>query len=342
MKPHINLLTVLLLSLTLNAAYADPPSSRPDSHAPIGVMGDHGHKTGEWMLSYRFMAMDMQGLQSGTDLLETSDVLKDFMITPIQMGMHMHAIGAMFAPHNRITLMAMTGYQQRSMEMEGGHHHKEGDHEHPVGMHEMSSAGIGDVKLESLLTLWKTDHLNLIGNIGVSFPTGSITQTGTDGRAFPYPMQLGSGSFEGMPGITLFGYQGNWSYGSQLRGTFPLHTNANDYQHGNTLTATAWGARRLNDWLSFSGRFLFTHSGHITGNHPDLNPNMSPSHRPDFRGGTLLDVAVSSNLIIPSGNPLAGQRLAIEFQMPIYQNLTGTQLKNRWRLILGWQYAFRL
>ncbi|MBL1433504.1 MAG: hypothetical protein COB94_008715 [Gammaproteobacteria bacterium] len=25
----------------------------PDSHAPMGVMGDHNHKVGELMLSYR-------------------------------------------------------------------------------------------------------------------------------------------------------------------------------------------------------------------------------------------------------------------------------------------------
>ena len=45
-------------------------------------MGDHGHKTGEAMLSYRFMAMDMQGLQSGTTTVEMADVFKDFMMVP--------------------------------------------------------------------------------------------------------------------------------------------------------------------------------------------------------------------------------------------------------------------
>ena len=34
---------------------------RADGHAPIGVMGDHLHKRGEWMLSYRFMRMNMEG-----------------------------------------------------------------------------------------------------------------------------------------------------------------------------------------------------------------------------------------------------------------------------------------
>ena len=342
MKSDRNFLTVFLLLIVHTFAYADTPSSRPDSHAPIGVMGDHAHKTREWMLSYRFMAMDMRGLQSGTTALETADVLKDFMQVPTQMDMKMHSFGVMFAPHGKITLMVMANYQQRYMEIEGSHDQATGHHAHPMGTHEMTSSGPGDVKLEFLLTLWKTDHLNFIGNIGMSLPTGSIEQTGMDGNILPYPMQLGSGSFEGRPGITLFGYHGNWSYGSQLRGTFPLHTNSGEYQHGNSVNATAWGARKLSDWLSFGGRLLLSHSGRIVGSHPDLNTNMSPSHRPDFRGGTRLDFAVSSNLMMPAGNPLAGQRIAVEFTLPIYQNLTGTQLKNRWRLTLGWQYAFRL
>ena len=323
-------MTVFLLLIVHIIVYADTPGSRPDSHAPIGVMGEHAHKTGEWMLSYRFMAMDMRGLQSGTTVLETANVLKDFMTVPTQMDMKMHMLSAMFAPHNKITIMAMTNYQQRHMEMEGAHDHTTSHHDHPVSKHEMSSAGIGDVKLESLLTLWKTDHFNFIGNIGVSLPTGSIEQIGMGENILPYPMQLGSGSFEGRPGVTLFGNHGYWSYGSQLRGTFPLHTNSSEYRHGNTVNATAWSALQISDWLSFGGRLLLSHSGQITGSHPNLNTNMSPSHRPDFRGGTQLHVAISSNLMVPNGKPLAGQRIAVEFTMPVYQNHTGTQLKKEW------------
>ncbi|MEL7333685.1 MAG: hypothetical protein AAFN12_15670 [Cyanobacteria bacterium J06560_2] len=41
------------LPLFGDAIYWSP--SRPDSHAPIGVMGDHTHEKGEFMLSYRYM-----------------------------------------------------------------------------------------------------------------------------------------------------------------------------------------------------------------------------------------------------------------------------------------------
>ena len=341
LKSSCLLLICCLFFYALAWTSADTPKSRPDSHAPIGVMGDHGHKTREVMLSYRFMAMDMQGLQSGTAAVETTEVLKDFMMAPTAMRMQMHGFGAMFAPHDKFTLMAMANYQLLRMEMEGAHHHTGGHHGQPVGHHEMASSGVGDAKLEALLMLWKRPHFTLLGNIGVSLPTGSISKNGADENPLPYPMQLGSGSFEVRPGVTLFGYHGNWSYGSQLRGAFPLHTNSQEYRHGNAATATAWMARRMNDWFSLSGRLFLTHSGNITGHHPELNPLMSPSHRPDWRGGQRLDFAISSNLMVPTGT-FAGQRLAVEFQMPLYQNLNGTQLKTTWRLILGWQYAFHL
>lgn len=332
---------LIIFIFLLSIPFTDIAKARPDSHAPIGVMGEHGHKAGEMMLAYRFMAMNMRGLQSGTDAVDTADVLKEFMMAPTTMDMRMHTFGVMFAPHDKITLMGMTSYQQRHMEMEGAHLHATGRHDHPVGMHEMSSAGIGDVKLDSLLTLWTRHNFTFLGNVGVSFPTGSIAQQTDDGSTLPYPMQLGSGSFEARPGVTFFGTHGNWSYGGQLRGVFPLNTNASEYRHGNTLTATTWGARRVNNWISLSTRLLFSHKGSSTGSHPNLDLNRSPSHRSDFQGFNRLDLALSSNLIVPTGS-LAGQRLAIEFMLPVYQNLTGTQLKNTWKLVLGWQYAFGL
>ena len=55
------------------------------SHAPIGVMGDHIHKKGEWMTSYRYMHMDMPDNYTGTTKQSISDVTNDFMVAPVQM-----------------------------------------------------------------------------------------------------------------------------------------------------------------------------------------------------------------------------------------------------------------
>ena len=51
--------------LAISSALADDIASALD-HGPIGVMGDHRHNKGEWMVSYRYMHMDMQGVQIGT------------------------------------------------------------------------------------------------------------------------------------------------------------------------------------------------------------------------------------------------------------------------------------
>ena len=341
MKRYCLLLTCSLFFYVHVWTSAAPPTSHSHLHAPIGLMGSHGHKSSEMMFSYRFMAMDMRGLQSGTTAIETSTVLRDFMMVPTRMVMQMHMLGGMFAPHEKITLMVMTSYQQRQMEMEGAHQHGHGSHAHPVGLHEMSSTGIGDAKLEGLLTFRKGHHLTLLGNAGVSFPTGSITQTATDGTLLPYPMQIGSGSFEVHPGVTLLGFHGNYSYGSQLRGAFPLYSNANTYRHGNKLLGTVWGALRISDWISIGGRFVFSHERAIIGIYPDFAPGRSPSHRPNFRGGTTVALAFSSDLMVPQGS-LTGQRIAVEWIQPVYQKLRGIQLKETSRLILGWQYGFDL
>ena len=56
--------TIILINCLLTApTKAERPmememgsfNSRPDAHAPIGVMGDRTHHQGHWMLSYRLM-----------------------------------------------------------------------------------------------------------------------------------------------------------------------------------------------------------------------------------------------------------------------------------------------
>ena len=65
---------VLLLSISITST-AQWTSSRPDGHAPLGVMGDHTHGAGEFMLSYRFRYMNMDGNRGGSDGVSSTDVV---------------------------------------------------------------------------------------------------------------------------------------------------------------------------------------------------------------------------------------------------------------------------
>ena len=65
-----------LFGLFAAVVLADTSEEHQDCPAPISVIGNHVHTSGEMMFSYRFMAMDMLGLQSGTDAVVVHPKLK--------------------------------------------------------------------------------------------------------------------------------------------------------------------------------------------------------------------------------------------------------------------------
>ena len=109
---------ILLLCSQWTTAQENPwTANRPDGHAPISVMGDHYHQKGEWMFSYRIMAMGMEGVRSGTQDTNSSSVHQNYMVTPKKMNMQMHMVGIMYAYSDRLTLMMMGNYTALSMDL---------------------------------------------------------------------------------------------------------------------------------------------------------------------------------------------------------------------------------
>lgn len=184
------------------------------AHAPIGVMGEHVHNKGEWMTSYRYMRMDMDTHFNGFDEVTVSDVHNDFMIAPTDMSMEMHMLGVMYGVSDEITAMLMVPYVKKDM-----------DHINRSGVTFSTQAkGIGDVKFSGLFLLndmlddWSafSGESDLILNFGLSFPTGSINQrddtlAGPD-EPLPYPMQIGSGTYDLLPGLTYTAKRENSSW----------------------------------------------------------------------------------------------------------------------------------
>lgn len=295
-------------------AHTEPQSDRPDNHALLSVMGDHSHSAGEWMLSYRFMAMGMDGLRDGTASISTEAALHKYTAVSLRMDMHMHMFGAMFAPHDSVTLMAMTSYRDNFMKMQGrGHGKSHGRREHSGESHEMGSRGFGDTKLSALLPLLRLQDAIILLNAEVSIPTSSIEQEGKNG-ILPYAMQLGSGSFELMPGVTFYAPRNNWSFGVQTRAAIPMNENGSGYRRAPLTMSMLWRARRLNNWVSVSVCSLFENWGNIAGEGTTLNPQMTPTMDTRLQGASRASLLLGSNL-----NLLAGQRFALEIHFPIYQ-----------------------
>ena len=197
-------------------------SDRPDGNAPAGVMGDHYHGAGSLMFSYRYMYMNMEGNRAGSEKVANSDIFQNnYMMAPQNMDMQMHMFGAMYGVTNRITLMAMTNYLFNEMSM--------------VGMdgtqHFHQSSGLGDTKLSAIAGLWTDGRHAVHLNTGLNIPTGSVTESEMVHQhhgghhsevmtSLPYPMQLGSGTWDVQFGGTYLGQTDRLSWGAQLMGVF--------------------------------------------------------------------------------------------------------------------------
>jgi hypothetical protein len=307
-------------------------SNRADSHAPIGVMGDHTHNEGEWMLSYRYMTMSMTDNLNASKKISDDEVLADFRVAPKSMTMQMHMLGAMYAPSNTVTLAFMLPYIENDMKLVMGM---------PMSMHqnfETQSKGIGDLKAVALYRLFASNSNRVHLNLGLSLPTGSIDEKDATPMSMgkdiilPYPMQLGSGTYDMMPGITYNGTQDSYSYGAQLKAVLRTFSNERDYRLGNRYQAQAWAALPVNHFMSLSVRGDYEQWGNIVGSDRDLNPMMVATARKDLRAGKQFSTAVGINFLLPAGN-----RLAIEYKVPVYQDLDGPQLAADPMLTLGWQ-----
>ncbi len=314
----------------------------PEGHAPISVMGDHLHKKGEWMLSYRFMFMDMDGNRDGTQRVSDNDVLfppgdpDTFPVAPTKMDMEMHMLGVMYGATDRITLMAMMPFARLDM-----------DHRTRMGARfRTRSQGIGDLKLTVLVGLYDHSagdvrhkfHLNA----GISVPTGNDhnrdrTPLGT--VRLPYPMQIGSGTVDLLPGLTYNGRYRHTTFGAQASGIIRLGRNSRDYRRGHGLQVQGWAAQRLTSWLSSSFRLGFVRFGNYGGSDGALNPNLVPTADTSRRAYRRLDLGVGLNFIIPKG-ALAGNRFAVEWVRPVWQETLGPQLETDWVITAGWQLAF--
>ena len=312
---------------------ADHHAGSHHSHlteAPAGVMGDHVHRRGSWMFTYSYMTMHMDGMRDGNDDLSSSDVLQDFMATPVRMDMQMHMFSTMYAVTDNFTLMAMVPWLKKDMDLVT----------RMGARFSTSSEGIGDVQLSGLYKVVGAGKHKLLLNFGISAPTGDIDQTGNtpamQNAQLPYPMQLGSGTWDLLPGATYTGTEKAWSWGTQLLATLRLGDNDNDYSLGNRLELNGWGAYRFAPAWSASLRLKWRTWGDVDGNDPKLNPALVPTADPDLQGGTRTDLLAGVNFYMPSG-AFNGNRLAIEGGAPVYENLDWPQMSEEWVLAASWQ-----
>lgn len=329
----VSVLSIAAIAADQHVHHSGHDHTRPDSHAPIGVMGDHLMRKGEIMLSYRYMQMDMDGNRAGTDRVDIP--LPGYMVSPTGMTMGMHMLGGMYAPSDRLTLALMLPFTSISMD-------------HIRNMDGLpfttESSGLGDIKLASMYGLYARPGRDLIFNFTISAPTGSIDERDDlptmppINAHLPYPMQLGSGTWDVTPGLTYVHLYSSWSWGAQGLYTIRTGSNNNGYTLGNRLDLSAWIAKKITQSTSLSFRLNGLDWDNIDGMDAKLLPMPTvPTKDPNLRAGTRIDALAGINFVTPG---LKNLRLAAEAGAPVYQDLDGPQLETDLVFTLGAQFTF--
>ncbi|MEZ8303351.1 hypothetical protein AB6C61_05820 [Vibrio splendidus] len=248
-----------------------------------------------------------------------------------------------YAPTDNLTLMVMGSYNEREMDhvtFQGG------AGTNVLGEFTTRSSGFGDTKVAGLIRLHDDGKHKLHLNAGISIPTGSITEDDqilTPKGAIttvrlPYPMQLGSGTWDLEPGITYNGYSSNWGWGAQARASIRLGENSEDYALGDRYEATAWFSYLFSHSLSSSLRIKGVTQDRIDGRDLRIIGPVQTAQT-DFQGGDRVDLLWGVNFLAKEGS-LKGHRFALEAGFPVFQNLNGPQLETEYTLTGGWQKVF--
>ena len=143
-------------------------------------------------------------------------------------------------------------------------------------------------------------------------------------KRLPYPMQLGSGSYELKPSLTYNGDWRGWRIGGQANATLRLNDNDENYRLGDKFELQGWAMKNLTPYASASLRLDASHQGKMDGQ--DIHITLPvPTAQGRSSGGTYANFSLGINLIGQSG-VLRNHRLALELVLPVHQDVNGVQM----------------
>jgi hypothetical protein len=253
----------------------------------------------------------------------------------------------MYAPSDKLTLMAMVMQIDNEMVLT--------TYQGMMGTmirdrFTTKSSGLGDTTIGALMAGGDTKNGAWHYGLALSLPTGAIDKTaivltpmGSQPRKrLPYPMQLGSGSYDAKPSLTYTGDWREWRIGAQANAVLRLNDNDEGYRLGDRFEVQGWAMRRLSDWVSASLRLDVSHQTEMKGGDDAIHLPV-PTAQTRSHGGTYANVSLGLNLIGRTGalgGVLGGHRLALEWVSPLYQDANGVQMRRDDTLMIGWQKAF--
>lgn len=315
--------------------------------APAGIMISHAHPKGGFMISYSYMNMMMEENLSGTRKVSDNEIFqKNYSMSPEKMKMDMHMLMLMYGLTGRLSFMLMANYNIYKMDMKSysaGHVHA-GSTATPSLFHTHESSGLGDVKFWMLYKLLNGENSSLVFSVGVNLPTGDTHIAAGEHATFAgqrqsYMMQMGTGSYDIMPGLTYYKNQGKIAWSVQALANVRPFNNDLDYHYGNDVTVNAWAAYHIGSSLTASVRTEFFEGGKIKGSDEMIYPLSEPGADTENYGGSRANAYAGINYYIAKSF-MRNTKIGIEAGMPFYQNLNGPQMATQYILNAGITKSF--
>ncbi|MFO8174856.1 MAG: hypothetical protein R6T96_11275, partial [Longimicrobiales bacterium] len=208
----LSVLVTTLVAQPLGAQTSSGPVwtvDRPDAMAPISLTGDRTMGSGQLALSVKYINDRFNGLGLGSDSLTLNQVLGSFTVAPTEMTSRGGEVNLLLGVTQHLTLSATGTFVQKRMEVVV----EDPQNVNLVWIGRSESLGPEDVKVEALYNVFDQGAVRVHFHGGVSIPIGAIDYddevldpnnpgTGATEVQLPYGQQLGSGTFDVLPGVT--------------------------------------------------------------------------------------------------------------------------------------------
>jgi len=345
---------------------AGPAATPPPPPGPIGVFGLDIPAPGKLVLSITPTFANLSGIKMGTRTVWNEYIVstvpfflnprQPVRIVPQNIAARTQIIGLNYGITKDLCVVLNAGMVEKSLDALV---FKGTSGIQPLARNYPNTASLTDFNLSGVYRVYQDEINRVQVSLGISFPTGSNSATfsnfvlpnGTAPtiRAF-YGMQLGTGTYDIMPGIVYAGYVGPWSWGISYRGRFPLGPNPEGYTWANIPELKPWGGytlnpkgymwgnlHEINGWggytwlpgLTTTFRVVATMQGAIRGWDPEIRGAAVPAN-PLFYGEQRVELF--------GGGTISGKfvgydnwTLGVEAGLPVYQNLNGPQIMKNWQ-----------